>query len=317
MGSCNPRNSRPPNIKIHRRSVFNLPSLETHCIIIAGHTDSISEIIQLKDSRLCSSSWDGTIKIWNKENLKNCDLTIQNPNEESFLCIIQLDDETILCGDSENLIFHFSFEKKFPLHLFHGHSDAIYSLVQLNSNEFASCSEDTIIIIWEIKTCETKNKLQGHDGKINKVILLKNGNLASCSNDCCIKIWNYKEHNKNCICTLDNDSCCMTITELKNGKIAAGYMSKDIKIWDVEKKNVCLNLKGHDNYISVIFEHKENEFISCSYDGVVIFWNLNNKSDDKYKVKSARWHDGNISSVIMFNGVFASGGYDNLIKIWD
>ena len=320
MGACNPRNSQSKNIKVHRRSILNLPPLETHCTIIAGHTDSISELIELKDSRLCSASWDGTIKIWNKENIKNCDLTITNPNEESFLCVIQLNDETILCGDSENLIFNFSLQKKFPLHIFHGHNDAIYSLVQINQNEFASCSEDTIIIIWDIKSCESKNKLQGHNSKINKIILLNNGNLASCSNDCCIKIWDIKNQNNiNCICTFDNDFCCMTITELKNGKIAGGYINKEIKIWDIEKKNVFLVLKGHDNYISVIYEYKNNEMISCSYDGIVIFWDLNNKNykDNNFKVKNQRWHDGNISSVIMFHGGFASGGFDNLIKIWE
>ncbi len=96
MGACNPRNSQSKNIKVHRRSILNLPPLETHCTIIAGHTDSISELIELKDSRLCSASWDGTIKIWNKENIKNCDLTITNPNEESFLCVIQLNDFFII-----------------------------------------------------------------------------------------------------------------------------------------------------------------------------------------------------------------------------
>ena len=65
-----------PLLKNRRRSVFTLPDLETNCQIISGHTDSISQLIFLNDGRLCSSSWDNTIKIWNQTNINKCDITM-------------------------------------------------------------------------------------------------------------------------------------------------------------------------------------------------------------------------------------------------
>ena len=294
--------------------------IDSNCQIIKGHNDSISKLLMLKDGRLCSSSWDGTIKIWNKLNIYKCDETIKNPNNESFVCCIQMNN-FLLAGDSDNSIFQFEINNtkeneknnKKPINNYIGHSDAIFCLLSLNNNEFASCSEDTLIIIWELNnTSNVKNKLIGHKGKVNKIILLNNGNLASCSNDCTIKIWDYK--NKNCDFTLDSDSCCMDIIQIKNCKLIASYINKDIKIWDINNMNITHLYHSNNNYISTIFEYKNNKIIICYYDGEIEFWDC---EKEKKEFKNKRWHYGNISSVTLLNGKFISGGYDNLIKIWN
>ena len=314
MGCSNGTVTESKGIEFQRAKSIKLHPIETNCQIISGHKDSISEIIILKDGRLCSSSWDGTIKIWNENDKKICDETFENPNKESLLCCIQIYDETIISGDSDSLIFQFKLNNNEPINTYNGHSEAIYCLLNLNEKEFASCSEDTFINIWEINQSEhEKIKLSGHKGKVNKIILLKNGNLASCSNDCTIKIWEYQ--NKFCHHTLDSSECCMEIIELKNRKILASYFNKDLKIWDYEKHQCTQLNHSHQNYISFLFEYKEHNILSCSYDGEIEFWNINDNNKQK-KGKIKRWHEGNISSVILFGNNFISGGYDNLIKIW-
>ena len=336
MGCSTGNSLENPSLTKKTKSL-NLASLDTNCKIISGHSDSISQLLILNDGRLCSSSWDGTIKLWNKDNFLTCDETIINPKKESFLCFIEFNN-FILAGDSEFTIFQYdlnsnneNIEKneknenessysnevintRKPIHKYINHSDAIYSLLQLNNIEFASCSEDTFINIWELnKYKEEKIKLSGHKGKVNKIILLNNNFLASCSNDCSIKIWEYQL--KRCHNTLDSESCCMDIIQLNNGKIMASYFNKDLKIWDFKNHRVIQLYHNHQNYISFLFEYKENKVLSCTYDGEVEFWDVSN-GEKKQEGERKRWHLGNVSSVILFKDNFISGGYDNLIKIW-
>ena len=309
-----------PLLKNRRRSVFTLPDLETNCQIISGHTDSISQLIFLNDGRLCSSSWDNTIKIWNKNNINKCDITI-TCIDDAILCILQLSsDDTLLCGNVDDKIYQFDINNyTSPINIYEGHSDAVYSLVQLNdennNNNFASCSEDTLILIWENgNTKREKKKLIGHSSKINQIILLKDKRLASCSNDCSIKIW--KIEKDKCDVNLDSDSCCMSIKELNNNFLAAGYMSKDVKIWDLNNKSIKCQLKNHTNYVSLIYQIENGSLLTSSYEGVVKIWEFEG-NEEKLK-KTLRLHSGNMTSVLkMSNKKFVSAGFDNLIKIWE
>jgi WD40 repeat protein len=143
-----------PLLKNRRKSVLTLPELETNCQIISGHTDSISQLIFLNDGRLCSSSWDNTIKIWNKNNINKCDITI-TCIDDAILCILQLSyDDTLLCGNVDDKIYQFDINNyTSPINIYEGHSDAVYSLVQLNeennnnNNNIVASSKETIIII--------------------------------------------------------------------------------------------------------------------------------------------------------------------------
>jgi len=311
-----------PLLKNRRKSVLTLPELETNCQIISGHTDSISQLIFLKDGRLCSSSWDNTIKIWNKTNINKCDITI-TCIDDAILCILQLSsDDTLLCGNVDDKIYQFDINNyTSPINIYEGHSDAVYSLVQLNeennnnNNNFASCSEDTLILIWENgNTKREKKKLIGHSSKINQIILLKDKRLASCSNDCSIKIW--KIEKDKCDINLDSDSCCMSIKELKNNFLAAGYMSKDVKIWDLNNKSIKCQLKNHTNYVSLIYQIENGPLLTSSYEGVVKIWEFEG-NEEKLK-KTLRLHSGNMTSVLkMSNKKYVSAGFDNLIKVWE
>ena len=303
----------PLDFKYRRKSTIVLPPLETKCHIIAGHTDSVTKLIKLKDGRLASASWDATIKVWNLD-LRTCDKTFVK-SDEANLDLIQLSDGTLLSGSADSMIYHWDLNNDEPIYIFKGHSDAVYSLIELPDNQFASGSEDTNIIIWSTNMTKPLKTLSGHSSKVNQIILLEDkATLVSCSNDCSIKLWDIT-HCKLKM-SLEADSCCMCVRDLGNGVIGAGYMSREVYLWNLKKKKIETKLTGHTNYICSIFKDNLGRLFTASYDGVIKIWEPNSSKMECIKIM--RWHDGNISSFVSIGTLkVATSGFDNLIKIWD
>ena len=95
----------------------------------------------------------------------------------------------------------------------------------------------------------------------------------------------------------------MEIIQIKNCKLIASYINKDIKIWDINNMNITHLYHSNNNYISTIFEYKNNKIIICSYDGEIEFWDISN-NEKKIEGEKKRWHLGNVSSVILYKDSF-------------
>ena len=70
-----------------------------------------------------------------------------------------------------------------------GHEGFVWSIIQLNDNNIASCSADKTINLWDLKTNQCIQTLKGHKESVWSIIQLNDGNIASCSDDETIKLW--------------------------------------------------------------------------------------------------------------------------------
>ncbi|EMR08646.1 hypothetical protein PNEG_03120 [Pneumocystis murina B123] len=144
------------------------------------------------------------------------------------------------------------------------------------------------IYVWNINNVEIAkrkdlmiqitHRLRGHEGIVFKINFSKNGKLfCTCSDDRSIRVW-----------------------DINSGKCKATGWGHDSRIWDVK-------FIGND----------ESKLISVSEDTTARLWRITSESElEQDSVYDG--HEGkNIWCVSVFENIFATGGNDGKIRLWE
>lgn len=163
---------------------------ENNTFSLLGHTANVC-CLDTHQNLLLSSSWDCTAKVWNIENGEL--LYDLKGHENSVWCAKFLDANQILTCGADRTIRKWVGTKQ--VKCFIAHDDVIRDLVLLPNGDFASCSNDLTIKIWDGATFQNKAILSGHQSFIYSLDILSNGDLVSCGEDRSIRVW----RNNQCI----------------------------------------------------------------------------------------------------------------------
>lgn len=203
----------------------NNNSDEEYCLV--GHTANVCTLDTFEDLIL-SGSWDSTAKVWNKNGEILYNLTGHENSVWSVKFINK--NEFLTCG-ADRTIRKWIGNKQ--IKCFIAHDDVVRDLLLLPNGDFASCSNDSSIKIWDGKTFKNKAILLGHQSFIYKLNLLSNGDIVSCGEDRSIRIW----RNNECIQVITLP--CISVWDisiLKNDDIVTA--SSDSKIRIFTKDNI-------------------------------------------------------------------------------
>ena len=295
-------------------SNLNQEISEFQCInTLQGHTEKIVSLILLNSGELASGSYDDSIRIWDKDGIKENKKIIETGH---VFCLLEFDDNMLLSGTSENFInlWNLNTNTNKKMHQFIGHKLWVNCLIKINDNIFASASNDSQIKIWNYRTRTCIKTLKGHIDCILTLINLKNGNLCSGSADLTIRIWDWeeKDNNKILIAILrGHEKWVKCVYELSNGLLISGSDDKTIKIWK-DKINI-MTLIGHTHSVRAFCQLNDNYFVSGSFDGTIKIWEIN----EKKCVQTLSGHESNVIGVVRINGhMIGSCSNDKTIKIW-
>jgi len=276
--------------KLTRDAGQKRPQIEGKLIRrLTGHNHIVSAVdISVDGQHALSSSWDGTIRLWNLQN-GECRYLFQGHKRDVLSCAFSVDNRQVVSGSMDKSVRVWNIkgemQKSFEGPEHHGHKDWV-SCVQFSPNAddrvVVSCGRDKLVKVWDLKENQAslKHNLVGHTGYVNSVTVSPDGSLcASGGKDGVAMLWDLLEGKE-----LSNLKAQGEINDLcfsPNRYWLCGAVGPEIKIWDLETKEevgVIKNIeKGEQQQHTEKKKKKRHPLpISCtslawSHDGKTLF----------------------------------------------
>lgn len=195
------------------------------------------------------------------------------------------------------------------------HSGSIYNIVFVDGQDLMlSCSEDTTIRLWCLKTKCNVLVYRGHNYPIWTLDIGSQGSFfASGSMDATARLWRLDNITPiRIFCGHDEDVECIKFHP--NEKyLATGSSDSTVRLWSIADGKMVRLMVGHQNPITSLSFFPDGKFLaSASKCGVIKVWNLATNTVAKELTVPA-------SFTISFSPdqkFIASCGVDNLLNLW-
>jgi WD40 repeat protein len=277
--------------------------------LLLEHKKLINILITLSDGRLASSSWDRTIKFWDRHD-GQCLKTLTSTGLLCALAVLQ--DGRLASASTDGIIKLWGTDNGCCLATLTGHKDSVYALAVLPDGRLASASADRTIKLWDARNGRCLATLTGHKLGVNALAVFSDGRLASASIDNTIMFWD--THNLKCLTTLTGHDDIGTLAVLPNGYLASGG-SKDgtIKFWDTHNGQCLSTLTGHNDKVSTLVLLPNERLASASWDKTIKLWDT--RSGDCLATLTGH-QEKVLALTVLPDGNLASGSWDGRIRLW-
>lgn len=315
---------------IKMRNYFNNNHILVNSIkclnTFAFHSMGVNRLIELRDGKMVSSSYETIIwdrsksnnnSIKNTENKTNQHQSIIKQIENIYINIeslIQLENGRIAIGASDKLIKVYDQYNGLYIGMFQGHETWINVLYQLKDGRLASGSYQAIKI-WDTASYKCIGSLEENIGGsvISLCQLASNDTLLSGSEDGFIRQWDINEY-KLIKVVNGHDGWINCIIQLQNDMLATGGNDNAINIWNNPSMKYIISLSDKDSQHSILClcQLTDKRLLSGSFK-VIKIWNV-----VTYQcITTISAHEDYITSIISLQDrSVASSSKDKLIKIW-
>lgn len=287
------------------------------------HEDWVS-CVDANESYIISGSYDNSIKIFSIKNRKIL-VNIQNAHEKPVTKVRWVQPSRVKnknelyfvsCGHDEVSILRRlnpNSLKTSTISIFKGHNRSVNCL-DCFDDLLVTGSFDKSLRLWSIAEPTSVDEEHETDGSGVSASTKKRQKVSDKSTS---------SMTRNATLTLTGHQESITgVRWLKNcneyNSVATCSQDRSICIWDVEVGECKRRMLSAKPLLSLDFSSDHNLIITASCDRHVRIWD--SRAPDSATAKSAfTSHNAWVSSVAFGEGSnnFISGGYDNLVKIWD
>ena len=116
---------------------------------IVEHKKEIMNMVKLRNGGFATSSWDGTVKIFDEKNYSLIQ-TIKEPKLNDISYVTQLNDDSLLiCSNIMQKVRLSNDNKSHTIEfVFHGYKDYIIKVIELENKNIVTCDWEFKIKIW-------------------------------------------------------------------------------------------------------------------------------------------------------------------------
>ncbi len=300
------------DIQLNLSNLKNINSLKMH-------DEQINLISFFPSGNIISVSDDKSIKIYNInfEIIQN----IQNAHN-GWITYVNVKDENnfITCSYDKSIKTWIKKDNMFQINqtIQNAHNDLISKVIYYSNGNIISCSNDKKIKIWEQ---DNNNIYQNiiiltHSHKIFSILLIEDKNILISGGGDGIKFWNinnyellihFKETHSgswNDLCRIDDDKI-----------IINGNDYKSLKVISISEKKIIKNINHSFYCYGVCLIEEKGLFLVCGESRDIEVYR-NDNYECIQRIKNA--HDEYILGICeLKNGIIASYGLDQIIKIWN
>lgn len=201
---------------------------------LVGHESNVCSLHH-QGQYLISGSWDATSKVWDLESMS---VKFNLTGHESSVWdakVVDASKDIFLTCSADRTIRKWLGDRE--IWSIPGHGDVIRKLLILpGGKQFASCSNDCTIKIWDLETGRALQTLTGHDSFVYDLGILPNGDIVSSAEDRTVRVW--RDGNVIQAITLPCISVwCLGV--LPNGDFVVGGSDNKLRIFSRESSRIA------------------------------------------------------------------------------
>ena len=250
--------------------------------VFTGHTDAVRSIVFIPGTTsFFSGGSDGQILKWDINDLaKKYTVVIDNELVNRIIDVSN-DGKWLACGTDGMGIQLFNITSPAggqPVTL-SGHTNRIRALDFMPDNQhFLTAGLDNQILIWNINT--GNNQVFTTVESQVQVLAVENSGrwVAGGTEDGQIILWETAKPENKIVLYQEKGNEVLALSFDPSGTLlASGDRNGNVKIWNLERKNMVINLRGHSARITGLSFSRDGKILaSTSYDATARLWDAGN-----------------------------------------
>ncbi|CAF0718673.1 unnamed protein product [Brachionus calyciflorus] len=279
-----------------------------------GHCDVVNCLVLNNIGNfLISSSYDGTIKLWNRES-GHC-LRTFTEHTKRVKCIRLYENKYIISSSNDKTIKIWDYIDNKCVQTLKGPDVITHCLEILENGKIICGDSDAKIRIWQIDSGNIVNVYNNaHESSIYNILLMSENLFLTCSADKKIKLWSF-DSLKELKTFSKHEKYVWFMTKINSCEFLSASADGTIIHWNInEEENYVKIFNGRKDVLFRSIVYLENgDFLTSSDDGLVEKWNLtSNKSQEQIQCHQ----DSTYFMLITNDGNILTSSKDTTIKLW-
>jgi WD40 repeat protein/uncharacterized caspase-like protein len=288
-------------------------------VVQTGHTAFVSAVVFSPDGQtLASSSWDGTIKLWDVSTGREW-RTLRGHTGQVRAVTFSPDGRMLASGGEDGTVRLWDIATGRVVLTLSGHRTTVATVAFSHDGRLlASGSADKTIKIWDASSAQVLRTLTGHSDGVNSIAFSPDGQtLASGSDDQTLRLWQVTTGAERRVLRGHTASITSVAFSPDGQVLASGSEDKTIKLWQAATGRELRVLKGHTGQVSsVAFNPDGLTLASAGWDKTIRLWQVTTGRELRTLGPLPK-----LPSTVAFDAsgqVLANGSWGDLdIRLWD